>query len=98
MIEGRRVAYIRQMLIDSTHTPKNTLSRPKQEINILRNPLEAAASSLPANFGWPCVEGDGIPRPTHNWITQVRFLPTCKEIAEYDTIPQALRLDTQAQS
>ena len=42
-----------------------------QEINILRNPLEAAASSLPANFGWPCVEGDGIPPPTFNWITQV---------------------------
>lgn len=43
-----------------------------QEINILRNPLEAAASSLPANFGWPCVEGGGIPLPTYNWITQVR--------------------------
>lgn len=43
----------------------------QQEINILRNPLEAAASSLPANFGWPCVEGDGIPLPTYNWITQV---------------------------
>eukprot|EP00752_Nemacystus_decipiens_P002207 g2098.t1 len=40
-----------------------------EEINILRNPLEAAASSLPANFGWPCVEGDGIPLDTYNWIT-----------------------------
>ncbi|CAM9247557.1 unnamed protein product [Ectocarpus sp. 12 AP-2014] len=41
-----------------------------EEINILRNPLEAAASSLPANLGWPCVEGGGIPLPTYNWITQ----------------------------
>ncbi|CBJ30919.1 conserved unknown protein [Ectocarpus siliculosus] len=41
-----------------------------EEINILRNPLDAAASSLPANLGWPCVEGGGIPLPTYNWITQ----------------------------
>ncbi|CAM9165518.1 unnamed protein product, partial [Sphacelaria rigidula] len=41
-----------------------------EEINILRNPLEAEESSLPANFGWPCVEGDGIPLPTYSWLTQ----------------------------
>lgn len=41
-----------------------------EEISILRNPLKADPSSLPANFGWPCVEGDIIPLPTYNWLTQ----------------------------
>lgn len=43
----------------------------EQEINILRNPLKAATNTLPANFGWPCVEGDGISSPSYNWLTQV---------------------------
>lgn len=62
-----------------------------EEINILRNPLKAATNTLPANFGWPCVEGDGISSPSYNWLTQ-----TCSSASQDCGICDALFACTTA--